>query len=126
MKLPEVRRWRLVPGQRLPRGSAPLGVTSSAALDGSLLEGDALWLSPTGVDEVPALAAMLPDPATFRGLVVIGPSAAETGFLSRILGRERHVPRAVRGAALLLRGYRAIAGGVDPKSELDLCWAWAG
>lgn len=125
--MPEVRRWRVLPGQKLPRGSAPLGVAQVAPLGGEWLDGDALWFSPAGVDpEVPsALAAALPDPALVPGLIVVGPLAAEGGFLARVLGREKHVTRAVRGSALLLRGFRAVAGAVDPKSELDLCWATA-
>lgn len=123
--LPAVQRWRVLPGTKLPRGSAPLGVARVEPLGSEWLDGDALWFSPTGVDpEVPsALAAALPDPALISGPIVVGPLAAEGGFFARVLGREKHVARAVRGSALLLRGYRAIGGGVDPNSELDLCWA---
>lgn len=123
---PSVRRWRLLPSTSLPRGSAPLGVSSCEPLDAAeLREGDALWFVPAGVDpDVPAaLASALPDPATFRGLIVVGPTVAERGFFARVLGRETRVRRAVRGSALLLRGYRDVGGGLDPASGLDLCWA---
>jgi hypothetical protein len=117
-----VRRWRLLPGHRLPRGSAPLGVAATEPF-GELRDGDAVWFQPGGLDrEAPeALAGSLPDAASI-GLIVVSPLATEGGFLSRVLGRELRVPRAVRGSALLLRGYRRIGGGVDPASGLDLCW----
>lgn len=120
-----VRRWRLPRGGKLPTGAAPLGVRATRALeDGPIEPGDAVWMSPpAGVDVPSALAAALPEPSAVRGaLLVVGP-AAEVGTFARLLGRERRVPRAVRGSALLLAGYRAIAGGVDPASGHDLCWA---
>jgi len=126
MKLPLVRRWRLLPKTSLPRGSAPLGVPLTAPVGDEMLEGDALWFSPaSGIDaEVPsALASTLPEPGAVSGLIVIGPLASQSGFLARVLGREARVARAVRGSALLLRGYSAIGGGLDPASGLDLCWA---
>lgn len=129
-----VQRWRLLPGHKLPRGSAPLGVSLSAPvdvaqgrhLDAELLDGDAVWFQPNGIDpEAPAaLAAVLPAPSEAR-LIVVSPLAAEASFFARVLGREIRLPRAVRGSALLLRGYRSIEGGLDPASGLDLCWACA-
>jgi len=31
----------------------------------------------------------------------------------------------VRGSALLARGYSGIGAGVDPKTKMDLVWAYA-
>lgn len=123
--IPSVRRFRLPKGTQLPR-SAPLGVRSTAPLDTQLDEGDAVWITPpTGgpLDSV-SISLLLPEPATLgSGLVMIGPIAGESGLLSRVFGREVRVPRAVRGSALLLAGYRNVGGAVDPASGLDLCWA---
>ncbi|MBI2393463.1 MAG: hypothetical protein HYV09_28035 [Deltaproteobacteria bacterium] len=122
-----VKRWRLPRGARLPTGAAPLGVRATRALeDGPIEAGDAVWVAPpSGVDAPSALAAALPDPSTVRGaLIVVGP-AAEVGTFARLLGRERRLPRAVRGSALLLAGYAAIGGGVDSQSGHDLCWGEA-
>ena len=126
-----VARWALPTGHRLPRGSAPLGVATTVPFDDGLVDGDALWFDPAALsgDAPTSLAAALPDPATAR-LVVIGPFAVDPasqpfvrGLLARLLDRPARVPRAVRGSALLLRGYRDVQGGLDPVSGLDLCWA---
>ncbi|GAC1598362.1 MAG: hypothetical protein NVS3B20_20660 [Polyangiales bacterium] len=67
--------------------------------------------------------ALLPEPdACACAMVIVAPKGHRGGFLSRVFGRDRSVPRPVRGAALLLKGYSDIAGGVDPDSGLDLVW----
>lgn len=124
-----VRRWRLPPGVSAPRG-APVGVSRATPLDASLEPGDAVWLELRGVDlsgahDAPAAVAQaLPDPVTLPGVtIVLAPSRAR--LFERLVGREVHVSRSVRGSALLLRGYVDVGGGRDPSSGLDLCWAVA-
>ena len=125
-----VRRWRLPSGTTLERlGAAPpLGVRVTADLSAPVEEGDAvLVLPPAKLDlRTPeALAESLPDPRSIAGaLVVVAPFGPRVGLLARFsLVRVEPVPRSVRGAALLLRGYRHVGGGVDPASGLDLAWA---
>jgi hypothetical protein len=118
----EVKRWRVIGA--LPRGSAPLGVSSSAPFDGTLAPGDAIWSAPDVRDpESPAaLETLLPEPI-LGALIFVAPAIAKPGIFARLTGGETRLPRAVRGAALLLRGYRAIEGALDPASGLDLAWA---
>lgn len=114
-----VRRWRGSP----PKGGA-LGVTASAPGTDALAEGDAIAIAPTTeVDDPGALAAMLPAPTP--GALIVVFESADASMFARLLGRRVRVSRAVRGAALLLAGYRAIGGGVDRASGQDLCWAEA-
>jgi len=123
-----VRRWRVPKNVPTPRA---LGVTNAAPLDATLeIEpGDALWLVPQGLDERATpwdLVALLPEPESVRGaLVVVAPVVPRTGFFARLLGSEPNIPRAVRGSALLLKGFTSIGGGVDPTSGLDLAWGEA-
>lgn len=126
MTLPSVKRFRM-PGlaAKLPR-NAPLGVLATAPLEARapLEDGDAVWIAPPGPVDAVSLSLILPEPASLgAGLVIIGPIAGATGLMSRLLGREVRIARAVRGSALLLAGYRNIAGAIDPQSGLDLCWA---
>ncbi len=115
-----VRRWRGTP----PRGTAPLGISARAPGTDGLIDGDALVITPTAECEDPAaLAATLPAPVPGALLVVF--ESGDASMLARLLGRRVRVSRAVRGAALLLAGYRAIGAGVDPASGLDLCWGEA-
>ena len=110
----------------MPR--APLGVSTRASSE-ELREGDAIWFAAASLDDptdANALAALLPDPnATPGAIVVVSPEVSRGGFLSKLFGRGEGLPRAVRGSALLLRGFASIAGGVDPSSGLDLCWGVA-
>jgi hypothetical protein len=101
---------------------APIGPTFAREMGEA---GRAILVVPTSIDDPAALAAMLPDPEQTGGAIVILPGEVPQGLAARIFGRVQRVPRAVRGAALLLRGYRAIAGGVDPASGIDLCWGEA-
>lgn len=118
----EVKRWRVIGA--LPRGSAPLGVAASAPFDGTLAPGDAIWCAPDVRDpESPAaLESLLPEPMA-GGLIFVAPAIAKPGIFARLTGGETRVPRAVRGSALLLRGYTDIGGALDPASGLDLAWA---
>jgi hypothetical protein len=123
VNLPVVRRFLLPHGVTFPK-SAPLGVRATAPL-GTIEDGDAVWISPpsTGPFDPVSISLTLPEPASLgAAIVIIGDVAGESGLFSRLLGREVRVPRAVRGSALLLAGYRNIAGAIDPASGLDLCW----
>jgi hypothetical protein len=120
-----VRRWRTIEGGA-PRA---LGVGASLPMSaGPLVEGDALWLEPRVEDRSTpwGLVAILPEPETMRrALIFIAPAAPRDGFFARLVGGERPLPRAIRGAALLLKGYGMIGGGIDPVSALDLAWGEA-
>jgi hypothetical protein len=73
------------------------------------------------VAQVPE-AASLP-PGT---LVVVLGTDAGAGLFGRLFqGRRAVVARAVRGSALLARGYTRLGGGVDATSRLDLVWGFA-
>jgi hypothetical protein len=125
VNFPVVRRFLLPHGVTLPR-SAPLSIRKTAPLGSPTEEGDAVWISPpsTGPIDPVSISLTLPEPASMgAGLVMIGDLAGEAGLFSRLLGREVRVPRAVRGSALLLAGYRNVCGALDPASGLDLCWA---
>jgi hypothetical protein len=117
-----VKRWHV----RGAMPKAPLGVSTRADPGATIEEGDAMWLSPASLDDPAspaALAALLPDPIEAAGaIVVVSPQLAGAGLLSKIFGRSDEIPRAVRGSALLSRGYGSIEGGVDPASGLDLIW----
>jgi hypothetical protein len=124
-----VRRWRVATGVSLERLGAhpPLGVRVQADLSGPIEQGDAVLVLPSAQldPSLPAaVAEVLPDPRTIAGaLVVVVPAAPLSGLLARLsLRRAEPIARSVRGAALLLRGYRHIGGGVDPESGLDLVW----
>ncbi len=126
-----VQRLRLPEGTSLPRGSVPLAVTVTTKLsEGAIVEGDAVWLAPAVTEDPYALAQTLPEPHSVAGAWVIlgpnAPSAPSRTLLSRLFGsKQLGSPRAVRGSALLLRGYRNVGGGFDAKSGLDLCWGFA-
>ncbi len=124
-----VRRWRIAAGTSLDRLGAhpPLGVRVTADLSAPIEEGDAVLVLPSAQLDVSfpaALAEALPEPRSIAGaLLVVAPVAPRAGLLARLsLRRAEPIPRSVRGAALLLRGYRHIGGGVDPESGLDLVW----
>jgi hypothetical protein len=124
-----VRRWRLATGVAIERLGArpPLGVRVTADLSAPIEEGDAVLVLPSAQLDASlpaAIAEVLPDPRTIAGAwVVVGPVAPLSGLLARLsLRRAEPIARSVRGAALLLRGYRHIGGGVDPESGLDLVW----
>jgi hypothetical protein len=126
-----VQRWRVPKNASAPPRA--LGVRATAPFDpsdpssvSSIEAGDAIWVVPLGLDERATpwdLVALLPEPEAVRGaLVVMAPVATRAGFFARLLGSEPAVARAVRGSALLLKGYGAIGGGRDPASGLDLVW----
>jgi hypothetical protein len=103
-----------------------LGVTQTAPLSSQLDPGDAIWIAPRSLEDRSTpwgLVALLPDPETTRGaLVVISPALPREGFFARLVGSERTLPRALRGSALLLKGFGHIGAGIDPASGLDLIW----
>jgi hypothetical protein len=128
-----VTRWRVPSGLALDKLGAPppLGVRVAAPLAPLPIEqGDAVLAQPPASNDLDAptviatLVEALPDPRTVAGApVVVLPTPPATGLLARLaLRRVAPIPRALRGAALLLRGYRSIGGGVDPRSGLDLVW----
>jgi hypothetical protein len=83
----------------------------------------------SGYGDVAVIAAQLPDPGTLAPgtrVVVHGQPRAPKGLLSRVFrGKGRSVQRAVRGSALLARGYVRLGGGADPKTGADLAWGFA-
>ena len=112
----EVRRFRAAALRE-----SPLGVSLHAGLDAPIEPGDAFFLEVAELDPG-ALAAQLPPP-TLGVPVVLGPRMRRRSTLARLFGASSgHVPRGVRGAALLLAGYVEIGGAVDPVSGLDLAW----
>lgn len=124
-----VRRWRLPTGVAIDRLGArpPLGVRVTADLSAPIEAGDAVLVLPSAQldGSLPAaIAEALPDPRSIAGaLLVVAPVAPLSGLLARLsLRRAEPIARSVRGAALLLRGYRHVGGGVDPVSGLDLVW----
>lgn len=119
-----VRRWHAPHGL----AGAPLGVSAIAPAGAPIEAGDAVWIAPPALaepDSPDALLPLLPELAAVRGaLVVVAPGAA-LGLFARMFRPRAPLARAVRGSALLLRGYQAIGGGVDPVSGLDLAWGEA-
>jgi hypothetical protein len=113
--------------RELPRSLAPdLPRIAADARDVPALSDDAWVIAPASLTEgtaPDALATALPTPTSLEigWLVVLGAAPAR-GWLSRLRGRAPELPRGVRGAALLLAGYRAIGGGIDRASGLD--WVW--
>lgn len=81
----------------------------------------------SGLGDLGAVARQLPaaaDLAPGTLVVVLGDAAASDGIFARFR-RPTRAARAVRGSALLTRGYVAIGGGIDPVSGLDLSWGRA-
>jgi hypothetical protein len=81
------------------------------------------------VRDVAAVAAQLPEPQTVApgaAVVVLGVAARTARGWRRLLGaRHVAVPRAVRCAALLVRGYVDIGCAPDDKPGSDLAWGVA-
>ena len=119
---PRVQRWHA------PYGlvGAPLGISRVASTDATIEPGDAVWIAPHGlVDRASpsALLRWLPEPVQ-GALVFVAPDES-VGLFTRLFRSRVPLTRAVRGSALLLRGYHAIGGGIDPISGLDLAWGQA-
>jgi hypothetical protein len=82
-------------------------------------------------DDGPAVAivaAQIPDTSEVAPgalVVVLGDVASSSGIFGRLLRARRSIPRAIRGSALLARGYVRIGGGIDDASGLDLAWGYA-
>ena len=125
-----VRRWRTAPGSPPPLSA--FGVDAHASLDdGAIVEGDAIYFIPRAlVDQATpwGLVQLLPEPETLRGaMLVIAPTTGGAGFFTRVFGGgARTIPRALRGSALLLKGFSSIGGAFDPSSGLDLVWGRGG
>jgi hypothetical protein len=82
----------------------------------------------TGFGDVSVVASQLPDPASLTPgqLVVVLPRGAPKGpWLGRLLGATGWAAGAVRGSAMLARGYVGIGAGMDPKTRMDLVWGYA-
>ena len=84
------------------------------------------WPS-SGLGDLAAVARQVPAaselaPGTL--VVVLGDAATSGGIFAR-LRRPPRAARALRGSALLVRGFVAIGAGVDPASGLDLTWGRA-
>ena len=108
----------------------PFGLHWSEAAGGGVgvvLDLPEAWPS-SGFGDVGAIAAQLPDPASLAPgqLVVVLPRGApKSAWLGRLPGRRAWAAGAVRGSALLARGYLGIGAAVDPKTRMDLVWAYA-
>jgi hypothetical protein len=80
--------------------------------------GDARAIAP----EIPAAREL----AAGALVVVIDASETARGFFAKLARKKRPpVARAVRGSALLARGFVRLGGGVDDASGLDLAWGYA-
>jgi hypothetical protein len=136
--LPQPREARLLrAGGEAGRGKPPkppLGLRAwSAAAPGPsvalvvAVELPAEW-GPPGLDDVELVAAQVPLAETLEEgtLVMVLERADRTsGFVSRLLSPSPRVPLAVRGSALLARGYVEIRAGLDPSSGEELAWGYA-
>jgi hypothetical protein len=119
------RRFEVPAGVRLVRrsagrGKAPAPPFGLRAYDEAA---SAVAVLLDAADGVATVAAQLPDPASLPGGTLVVVLAEMDGADGRLLGRlfrSRPVaPRAVRGSALLARGYARIGG------EGDLVWGFA-
>jgi hypothetical protein len=111
---------------RVPFGLPPWTEATGGGV-GVLLDLPADWPA-TGFGDTGLIAAQIPDRASLAPgqLVVILPRGApKSAWVGRLLGARAWAAGAVRGSALLARGYVAIGGGVDPSSKMDLVWGYA-
>jgi hypothetical protein len=108
-----LRRWSVEAGP---------GVAIVVALE---LADDSRASDPDDVHRVAAqvpLADALPEGTL---VVVLERAERSSGLVSRLLSPRPRVPLAVRGSALLARGYGEIGAGVDPSSGEELAWGHA-
>jgi len=109
---------------------APFGLPWSEGAGGGvgvLLDLPEPWPS-SGFGEVGVVAAQLPDPATLvpgQLVFVLPRGAPKSAWLGRLPGIRTWAAGAVRGSALLARGYQGIGAGVDPRTKMDLVWGYA-
>lgn len=123
-----MRLVRASPGARRPP-LPPFGLPSwseGAQARALLVEVPKSWPS-DGVGDVAVVAGQLPEAADLPPgtLVVVLGSGDGEGLASRWLGARARIARAVRGSALLARGYVNIGAGVDPATRQDLVWGYA-
>ena len=84
----------------------------------------------SGEGDAAVLVAQLPGateltPGT-RVIVLEEATAGRPGLLGRVIGRRaKRASRAVRGSALLARGFERIASGRDEATGLDEVWGYA-
>jgi hypothetical protein len=113
---------------KLPR--VPFGLTWSEAAGGGvgvLLDLPPQWPA-SGFGDVDVVAPQVPEAASLTPgqLVVLLPRGAPKGpWLGRLLGARTWAAGAVRGNALLARGYVGIGAGVDARTRMDLVWGYA-
>ncbi len=82
----------------------------------------------SGFGDASLLASQLPDPESLTSgqLVVVLPHGApKSAWLGRLPGTRVWAAGAVRASALLARGYVGVGAGIDPKTRMDLVWAYA-
>jgi hypothetical protein len=82
----------------------------------------------SGFGDIASIAAQIPDPALLvpgQLLVVLPHGAPRSAWLGRLPGRKSWAAGAVRGSALLARGYTAIGAAVDSHTKMDLVWGYA-
>ncbi len=108
----------------------PFGISAwtEGAADsiGVLLDLPDLWPA-SGFGRASVIAGQLPDPESLAEgqLVVLLPRGApREAWLRRLLARSKWIAGAVRGSALLARGYARIGAGIDPASKMDLVWGY--
>jgi hypothetical protein len=128
--LPKTLRLVCARSLRGKQPPVPFGLEWSEAATGGvgvLLDLPEEWPS-SGFGGVGAVAAQLPDPASLTPgqlLVVLPKAAPKSAWLGRLPGRRSWAAGAVRGSALLARGYVGIGAGVDPRTKMDLVWGYA-
>ena len=127
-----VRLWparvaRAAP-RRVPFGLAAWSDDPDAPAVAIVVEVPDAWPA-SGYGSVEIVAAQLPPAESLaRGslVVILGEVASEQRLLGRLLMRRAAtVARAVRGSALLARGYARLGGAIDAASRLDLAWGYA-
>ena len=80
----------------------------------------------SGLGEVATVSRQIPPATTLpRGtrVVVLAGGAARKRFFARLLGKGPRASRAVRGSALLARGYTRLGAGAA--DEDDAVWGYA-
>lgn len=71
------------------------------------------------ISQLPEIGSM----KTGAQVVILARSTPPTGIFARVFGRKQHVPRGVRGSALLARGFVNIAAAGE--GDDDLVWGYA-
>ena len=127
---PQALRLVCAPGRGSKAPAPPFGVgvwADSGAAVAVLLDLPKGWPG-SGMGDPSAVAAQLPAAASLPHgtlVVVLGEGDSPTRLAARWLGAREKVARAVRGTALLAKGYVGIAAGVDEATGQDLVWGWS-